>query len=210
MNKDLLKPADYLPFIISPKVILESMNKNSGRLVVSGILQRANAKNQNGRVYPRQILDRELKKYQTLIKERRSMGELDHPDSAIVNLKNTSHIILDAHWDGDDIVGTIEVLNTPSGQILKELFLAEVRLGISSRGLGSVSEVNEDEDGSTTLQVEDDFELVGWDFVSNPSTHGAFMTPKQLSESVNSGQPIIACRNKVECLIRDILIELGN
>jgi len=204
---DLLSPADYLPFIISPKVILESVTKNNGRLIVSGILQRANAKNQNGRIYPRHILDRELNKYQTLIKERRSLGELDHPDSAIVNLQNVSHIILDAHWDGDDIIGTIEVLNTPAGKILKELFLADVRLGISSRGLGSVSELNEDDN---TLQVEDDFELVGWDFVSNPSTHGAFMTPQQLAESAGGANPIVACRNKVECLIRDILIELGN
>ncbi len=132
------------------------------------------------------------------------MGELDHPDSAIVNLQNVSHIILDAKWDGDDIIGTIEVLNTPSGKILKELFLADVRLGISSRGLGSVSELDEG-----TLQVEDDFELVGWDFVSNPSTHGAFMSPQQLTESV-SKNPVVACRNKIECLIRDILIELGN
>ncbi len=205
-KKPLLSPADYLPFIISPKVISESMSKNNGRLIVSGILQRANAKNQNGRIYPRNILDRELNKYQTLIKERRSLGELDHPDSAIVNLQNVSHIILDAKWNGDDIVGTIEVLNTPSGKILKELFLADVRLGISSRGLGSVMEL--DEDGGT-LQVEDDFELVGWDFVSNPSTHGAFMTPKQLTESVG-GNPIVACRSKVECMIRDILIELGS
>lgn len=204
MNKPLLKPADYLPFIIAPKLIQESLTKNSGRLIVSGVLQRANAKNQNGRIYPRAILDRELKKYQNLIKERRSMGELDHPDSAIVNLQNVSHIILDAKWDGDDIIGTIEVLNTPSGKILKELFLADVRLGISSRGLGSVSELDEG-----TLQVEDDFELVGWDFVSNPSTHGAFMSPQQLTESV-SKNPVVACRNKIECLIRDILIELGN
>ncbi|GJQ43870.1 MAG: hypothetical protein JETCAE03_33680 [Ignavibacteriaceae bacterium] len=202
--KPLIKPADYLPFIIAPKLIQESLTKNSGRLIVSGVLQRANAKNQNGRIYPRAILDRELKKYQNLIKERRSMGELDHPDSAIVNLQNVSHIILDAKWDGDDIIGTIEVLNTPSGKILKELFLADVRLGISSRGLGSVSELDEG-----TLQVEDDFELVGWDFVSNPSTHGAFMSPQQLTESV-SKNPVVACRNKIECLIRDILIELGN
>jgi len=201
--KPLIKPADYLPFVIAPKLIQESLTKNSGRLIVSGVLQRANAKNQNGRIYPRAILDRELKKYQNLIKERRSMGELDHPDSAIVNLQNVSHIILDAKWDGDDIIGTIEVLNTPSGKILKELFLADVRLGISSRGLGSVSELDEG-----TLQVEDDFELVGWDFVSNPSTHGAFMSPQQLTESV-SKNPVVACRNKIECLIRDILIELG-
>jgi len=203
-KKPLLSPADYIPFIISPKLIVESLSKNNGRLIVSGILQRANAKNQNGRIYPKNILERELVKYQQLIKERRSTGELDHPDSAIVNLKNASHLILDARWDGDDIVGTIEVLNTPSGQILKELFLADVRVGISSRGLGSVTELDE----GGTLQVEDDFELVGWDFVSNPSTHGAFMTPKQLTESVG-GNPIIACRNKIECLIRDILIELG-
>jgi len=202
-NKTLLSPADWIPFELTKNMVLESINKNNGKLIVSGILQRANAKNQNNRVYPKGILIRELNKYGPLIKERRAMGELDHPDSPVVNLHNVSHLILDAKWNGDDIVGTIEVLNTPSGKILKELFLAEVKLGISSRGMGSVKEINED-----TLEVEEDFELVGWDFVSNPSTHGAFMQPSQLQEAINR-DPQISCRGKVDCIIHQILIDLG-
>lgn len=202
--KKLLTPIDWLPFDVTKNTIQESISKNNGRLIVSGVLQRANAKNQNNRVYPREILDRELSKYNQLIKERRALGELDHPDSPIINLHNVSHVILDAKWNGDDIVGSIEVLNTPAGKILKELFLAEVKIGISSRGMGSVREINED-----TLQVEEDFELVGWDFVSNPSTHGAFLSPIKLNEAI-AINPQVVCRNKIECIIRDILIDLGD
>ena len=155
--------------------IQESEN---GVVLVKGVLQRAGAENQNGRVYPMPILQREAKKYETLIKERRALGELDHPDSSVINLKNVSHNIKEIHWEGNDLVGTVEILPTPSGNILKELLKAGILLGISSRGMGSTRPME-----GNKVVVGEDFELIGWDFVSNPSTHGAFMTP--LTESVN-------------------------
>ena len=178
MKKELLLIRDYLPFNFNLKEINESITKNNGKLIVKGVLQRANAKNQNGRVYPRPILEREATKYiQTEIAGRRALGELDHPESSVVNLRNVSHNILEMHWDGDDLCGTIEILNTPSGNILKELFKANVNVGISSRAMGSTKQIDED-----TSEVEDDLQMIAWDFVSNPSTHGAFMKP--VNESV--------------------------
>ena len=169
---------DYIPFDIKPSQINESMKENNGKLIVNGILQRANAENQNGRIYPKEILVREANKYnKTFIQERRAMGELDHPESSVVNLANVSHNIREMKWENDDLVGTVEVLPTPAGNILKELFRSGIKLGISSRGMGSVEE-NLSEDGESTVTVQDDFELLCWDFVSTPSTHGAFMTPK--------------------------------
>lgn len=157
--------------------------QNNGKVIVSGVLQRAEAKNQNGRVYPKEILIREVKKYQqNQIKENRALGELDHPDSSVINLRNVSHNVLEVKWEGNDLVGVVEILPTPSGNILKELLGAGIRLGISSRGLGSVKEINE-----STVEVQDDFELIGWDFVSNPSTHGAFMYPAGGGEVVGEG-----------------------
>ena len=196
---------DYLPFEIKPEQISESINENNGKLIVRGVLQRAEAKNQNGRVYPREILHREAKKYtKEFIKERRAMGELDHPESSVVNLQNVSHNIKEMHWEGDNLLGTVEVLSTPSGNILKELFKSGIKLGISSRGMGSVETVNED-DGQVT-QVQPDFELIAFDFVSNPSTHGAFMYP--MNESVNKDLPAgRTCGDycKVEAIINDIM-----
>ena len=114
---------DYIPFEITPQQINESMKNNNGRLVVKGVLQRAEAKNQNGRVYPKETLMREAEKYSKVqIKERRALGELDHPDSSVVNLNNVSHNVLEMHWKDNDLVGTVEVLGTPAGNILKELF----------------------------------------------------------------------------------------
>ena len=136
-SKNLL--VDYIPFEVSKEQINESMSQNGGRLVVKGVLQRAEAKNQNGRIYPRDTLVREAAKYSKIqIKERRALGELDHPDSSVVNLNNASHNILEMHWKGDDLMGTVEVLGTPALNILKELFRCGIILGISSRGLGSV------------------------------------------------------------------------
>ena len=154
MNKNLL--VDYIPFEITPQQINESMSQNGGRIVVKGVLQRANAKNQNGRVYPAEVLMREAKKYSDVqIKERRALGELDHPDSSVVNLNNVSHNVLEMHWDGNDLLGTVEVLSTPAGNILKELFKSGIKLGISSRGLGSVEELSEadDEGENPTVKV---------------------------------------------------------
>ena len=194
---------DYLPFEIKPEQINESMKNNNGRLVVKGVLQRAEAKNQNGRIYPREILVREAKKYtQDFIKQRRAMGELDHPESSVVNLQNVCHNVKEMHFEGDNLLGTVEVLGTPSGNILKELFKAGIKLGISSRGMGSVETVNEGD----AQEVQDDFELIAFDFVSNPSTHGAFMHP--VNESVDKVKVVgRTCGDycKVESIINDIM-----
>jgi hypothetical protein len=182
MSKQLI--VDYIPFQVSPQQINESLENNGGRLIVKGTLQRSDAQNQNGRVYPREILMREAKKYDTFIKERRALGELDHPDSNVINLNNVSHNVLEMHWEGNDLVGTVEVLSTPAGNILRELFKSGIRLGISSRGMGSVKEMMSEDGGGQVLQVQPDFELIGFDFVSNPSTHGAFLSP--VNESVGA------------------------
>ena len=201
-SKKLL--VDYITFDVSSDKINESIKINDGKLIVSGILQRANAKNQNGRVYPRETLMREAGKYSDVqIKERRALGELDHPESSVVNLNNVSHNIKEMHWMGDDLVGTVEVLSTPSGNILKELFKNNIKLGISSRGLGSVEEINEGDDKGT-MKVKDDFELIAFDFVSNPSTHGAFMVPMREGVDPNISHPNTK-DTRIENIINDIL-----
>lgn len=188
---------DYITFDVTPQMVAESMEKNGGRLVVTGVLQRAEAKNQNGRVYPRPILEREVEKYLTeSVKQRRALGELDHPDSSIINLNNVSHNVVDMEWRGNDLVGKVEVLTTPAGNILRELFKAGIKLGISSRGMGSVKQLDE-----RTVEVQDDFELIAFDFVSNPSTHGAFLHP--MNESV--GHNVVDKYNNVNKIITDIL-----
>ena len=199
MNKQLL--VDVRPFDISRDKINESIKENDGRLVVKGVLQRAESKNQNGRIYPREVLLKEVAKYlETQVKERRALGELDHPESAVVNLNNTSHNIIEMHWNNDDLMGTVEVLSTPAGNILKELFKSGIKLGISSRGLGSVEPIKEGEDGEEdTVEVQPDFELIAFDFVSNPSTHGAFMNP--VNESVQHQTP----ENNIERILNSIM-----
>ena len=196
---------DYIPFEISPQQINEAMKENNGKLVVKGVLQRAEAKNQNGRVYPREILVRESKKYdENFVKQKRALGELDHPDSSVVNLQNVSHNVTEMHFEGDNLVGTCEILTTPSGNILKELFKNGIKLGISSRGLGSVEMVQE-ANGDTVSKVGDDFELIAFDFVSNPSTHGAFLYP--MNESVDNSQQGRTCGEycKAEDIINHII-----
>jgi len=188
---------DYITFDVTPQMVAESMEKNGGRLIVHGVLQRAEAKNQNGRVYPRPILEREVDKYLTeSVKQRRALGELDHPDSSIINLNNVSHNIIDMEWKGNDLVGKVEVLTTPAGNILRELFRAGIKLGISSRGMGSVKQLDE-----RTVEVQDDFELIAFDFVSNPSTHGAFLHPMHES----AGQRFVDKYENVNKIITDIL-----
>ena len=196
MNKKLL--VDVRPFEISRQKIDESIKENDGRLVVKGVLQRAESKNQNGRVYPREVLLKEVSKYlEEQVSERRALGELDHPESSVVNLNNASHNVIEMHWDGDDLLGTVEVLSTPSGNILKELFKSGIKLGISSRGLGSVEPMREGE--GDTVEVQPDFELIAFDFVSNPSTHGAFMRP------VNEGVEKLKPETRIESIINSIM-----
>ena len=206
MNRELL--VDYLPFEITREQINESMKENNGRLVVRGVLQRAEAKNQNGRVYPKEVLMREAKKYtESFIKEQRALGELDHPESSVVNLQNVSHNIKEMHWNNHDLVGTVEVLGTPAGNILTELFKAGIKLGISSRGMGSVETVAESGD-EDTQEVQPDFELIAFDFVSNPSTHGAFLSPTnegKLHEGVGTRKGVCCHDCKIENIINDII-----
>ena len=146
------------------------MVREENAMFLTGVMQRANHLNGNRRVYSRPILEREVENYKKLVKERRALGELDHPDSAVINLANASHLVTEVWWDGPNVMGKVKVLNTPSGKILQELVSDGVKLGISSRGLGSVTE----NQGRTI--VEDDFQLICFDFVSEPSTTGAYMT----------------------------------
>ena len=199
MNKQLL--VDVRPFEVSTDKINESISENNGKLIVKGVLQRAESKNQNGRVYPRDVLLKEVSKYlEEQVTERRALGELDHPESSVVNLNNASHNVIEMHWDGDDLLGTVEVLSTPAGNILKELFKSGIKLGISSRGLGSVETIKEDDKGEEdTVEVQPDFELIAFDFVSNPSTQGAFMRP--VNEGVEKQKP----ESKIESIINSIM-----
>ena len=169
---------EYRQFKVD-KLLVERSIKENKPLMVSGIIQRAEAKNQNGRIYPKDILEREIKKYaEGPVKERRAMGELDHPESSVINLQNVSHNIVEVRMKGNDVYGKVEILSTPAGNILKELFRNGITVGISSRGMGSVKEnVSEG-----TVEVQDDFELLCFDFVSTPSTHGAYMSPTGLNE----------------------------
>jgi hypothetical protein len=175
-----------------------------GRTIVKGVLQRAGAENQNGRVYPKPTLMREAQKYEQLIKERRALGELDHPDSTVINLKNVSHNVREIHWEGDDLCGTVEILATPSGNILKELLKAGILLGISSRGMGSTKQME-----GNKVEVQEDFELIGWDFVSNPSTHGAFMIPVNESVTKQIGTDVCGDYCKAQDLMREIITEIS-
>jgi len=176
----------------------------NGVVLVKGILQRAGAENQNGRVYPKPILMREAKKYETLIKERLALCVLDHPDSSLCNFKKVSHNIREIHWEGEDLCGTVEILATPSGNILKELLKAGILLGISSRGMGSTKQLS-----NGGVEVNEDFELLGWDFVSNPSTHGAFMTPLTESTLKKIGADVCGDFCKAQNLMREIMIEIN-
>ena len=177
--------------------VLRESKERPGVFEVEGVMQRANAKNQNDRIYKKKTLMREVEKYMDeFVKNGNAFGELDHPESPIVSLKNASHVVKDLYWDGDDLMGKVELLNTPAGNIVKEIIKGGHTIGISSRGTGSVSQTNEGH-----LQVQDDFELVCWDFVSNPSTHGAFMNPVNLNE----GKVKLPKYHNLDLIINDIL-----
>jgi hypothetical protein len=202
MNKQVI--VDYIGSLqFTPEQINESIAKNEGKLIVSGVMQRGSTGddknfNQNGRSYPLPILKREADKYKSVfVKEHRALGELDHPESSVVNLGNVSHNVVDLWWEGTDLMGKIEILPTPSGNIAKELLKSGIRLGISSRGMGSVKNL-----GEGKVEVQDDFEFVCWDLVSNPSTQGAFMD--QMNESVGTKTQTNKY-TKVNSLISDII-----
>ena len=185
---------------ISPSQLNENVNKENGNLLVEGILATAEVKNGNGRYYSKELWERELANYKDLIKERRSCGELDHPESSVINLKNVSHLIREFKWDGDNVLGIIEILPTPSGNIVKELIKNGVTVGVSSRGMGSL------EQNGSVMEVQDDFELLCWDFVSTPSNPGSFM-----HEVIKEGkETLIYDYNKVNQIVREILCSKGS
>lgn len=182
MSKVLLREYyELCPGGICQDLLTEEEKKQvaNGAVIMTGILQKADTRNGNGRVYPLKILGREMENYQKLIKEKRALGELDHPEDSVINLKNASHLVTETWWDGDTVMGKVRILDTPSGTILKSLMEGGVKLGISSRGLGSVRESN----GETI--VEDDFQLICFDFVSEPSTPNAYMTPRMMEGKEN-------------------------
>jgi hypothetical protein len=178
-DKKLKLLTEWMPLSYDKKAINESRKENDGKIFLKGILQRANTLNQNGRVYPKEVLEREIENYQKLIRENRALGECDHPETSVVELKNVSHVVREAYLDGDDVYGIIELLDTPTGKILQSLVEAGITTGISSRGVGSVRE----EKGQQIVQS--DFQLICFDMVSEPSTPGAFMMSegKTISES---------------------------
>ena len=184
---------EYTPF----RPTITESKQRPGVFEVTGVMQRANAKNQNGRVYTKDTLKREVEKYmEAFVKVGNAYGELDHPESPIVSLKNASHVVKDLWWDGDDLMGKVELLNTPSGNIVKEIIKGGHTIGISSRGTGSVQQTSEG-----TLMVQPDYDLVCWDFVSNPSTHGAFMN----QVSLNEAKQVADRYSKLHNIIGDIL-----
>jgi len=197
MSKSLLIETNT--FKVNPLQLTENVNKETGNLMVEGVLATAEVKNGNGRYYSKDLWNREMEKYGEIIKERRSMGELDHPESSVINLQNVSHLISDYWWDGDNVMGKIEILPTPSGNILKELVKAGVTVGVSSRGMGSL------EDRNGVMEVQDDFELLCWDFVSTPSNPGSYM------HTLNEGkQNFVYDYTNVNKVIHEILCSKGS
>jgi len=166
-----------------------------GGMILSGIMQKADHVNGNGRVYPHKVLMKEIKNYSKLVKERRALGELDHPEDSVINLKNASHLVTDIWMEGKDVKGKIKVLDTPSGKVLQELVRADVNVGISSRGMGSVTESN----GQT--MVEEDFQLICFDMVSEPSTPGAFM----MKEAKDYKNEVFTKADRINRLLNEVL-----
>ena len=190
---------ETIPFTVSPQQLHEGVKAPSGNPLVEGILATAEVKNGNGRYYPKDLWEREIDKYMSCVRENRATGELDHPDSSIISLKNVSHIIRDIQWNGDKVIGKIEILPTVSGNILKALIENNVMVGVSSRGMGSLKPL-----GEGTMEVQDDFELLCWDFVSTPSNPGSYMN--LVKEGLEHKQ---SSYTKVNSILTDILCANG-
>ena len=199
MAQDLKLLNSYEVFDYTPDMIKESREKNNGKVVMKGILQKADTLNQNGRIYPMAVLEREVRNYQKFIAENRALGELDHPDSSVVNLKNVSHVIKEAYLNKGVVYGSVELLDTPSGKILQSLVESGVKLGISSRGVGSAKK-----QGDYHI-VQDDFQLICWDYVSEPSTPGAFMLPEGRTINSTELRNIFNKPDRIDRIVNDIL-----
>ena len=198
MNRLLIETQTFQQ---SSLTLTEGKMSDRGNPIVGGILATAEVKNGNGRYYKRSLWQREIDKYMDSVKERRALGELDHPESSVINLKNASHNIVDIYWDGNTVMGKIEILPTPSGNILKALIESNIKLGVSSRGMGSLQE---NADG--LLEVQDDFDLLCWDFVSTPSNPGSYMKTLNEGKIHSSYNPY----QKVQSTITEILCSNGN
>jgi len=198
MSNNLQLLTEWMPLSYDKGLINESKITNGGKIILKGILQKCNTLNQNGRIYPESILSREILNYQKFIKENRALGECDHPDSSVVELKNVSHIVREAYMDGENVVGIVELLDTPAGKILQSLVESGVTLGISSRGVGSTK------DNGAAQVVQEDFQLICFDMVSEPSTPGAFM----MSESKNLRRDldrVFTQTDRIDRIFNDIL-----
>jgi hypothetical protein len=192
---------ETIPFNVSPVQLTEGLKAPSGNPMVVGILATAEVKNGNGRYYPKELWEREINKYMDVVKDNRATGELDHPDSTIISLKNVSHVIRQCWWEGDKVMGKIEILPTTSGNILKALIENNIQVGVSSRGMGSLKEIHEG-----TLEVQDDFELLCWDFVSTPSNPGSYMQLVKEGKENNIINPYA----KVNTILTEILCANGS
>jgi len=202
--KDLRLLNSYEVFDYTPEMIKESREKNNGKVMMKGILQKADTLNQNGRIYPEYVLEREVRNYQKFIVENRALGELDHPDSSVVNLKNVSHLVREAYLERGVVYGTVEILDTPSGKILQSLVESGVKLGISSRGVGSTKKQGD------YHVVQDDFQLICWDYVSEPSTPGAFMLPEGRRITSAELQKVFNKSDRIDRVLNDIISYGGN
>jgi len=193
---------ETIPFIISRQQLMEGVRTAAGNPIVEGVLATAEVKNGNGRYYKKDLWEREIDKYMSCVRENRALGELDHPESSIINLKNVSHNIVDIWWNGDKVMGKLEILPTPSGNIVKALIENNITIGVSSRGMGSLKPLGE------TMEVQDDFELLCWDFVSTPSNPGSWMqvTKSGLNEGLTHNTNPYA---KVNSVITEILCANG-
>lgn len=195
MNKYVL--TEFLELDNDSSLLTEEDHRlmEKGDVILAGRLQRADAKNGNGRVYPKRTLQREVENYKKLVQEKRALGELDHPDSSVIELKNASHIVTHIEMRNDEVIGKLRLLDTPAGRIAKDLIRGGVKLGVSSRGLGSTKEQ------SGVTMVQDDFQLICFDLVSEPSTTGAFLFKEHKEPN------IFTKSDKIYRAINDILIE---
>jgi hypothetical protein len=199
MSDKLKLLTEWMPLVYDAETIQENMRRDGGKILLKGVLQKADTLNQNGRIYPLPILEREVRNYQKFIRESRALGECDHPDSSVVELKNASHIVREAYMDGDVCYGTVELLDTPSGKILQSLVRSGVTLGISSRGVGTTRKQGESQ------IVQDDFQLICFDMVSEPSTPGAFMMNEGKEVNRRDLDKFFTKTDKVDRIFNEIL-----
>jgi hypothetical protein len=188
---------EYTELHYNKELLTEALDSNKPLILRNVVLQRANAKNQNGRVYPKEILMREAAAYKkNFVDSRRALGELDHPESPVVNLRNVCCNIVGLWTEGESVKGDIEILTTPTGNIVRELIKNNIKLGVSSRGMGSVQQI-----GENAVEVQEDFSLICFDIVSNPSTIGAFITENATPQILNPYE-------NIDKLIHDFLSEI--